>query len=372
MKNNIIFLLLICIIGCSKKETYQIANIPIETIDIESLNEESETLPNRSIKNRSYINISAENKELLFAYINQIKITNNQIYILDSWQKVFVVFDINGKGISKIGDIGRAPEEYLNATSFSIDTIGNIYIVDGRQDKINVYDKNFKFIYSQKLPFDADIFHCLPSGGFMFGLSSWNNMNNAKDKIIITNSDLSTQKVFCQYDEYIDNDIWFSDYYFMETSNSIFYNRPLDNIVYEFSKQGEPIKGYYFNFGKKEIPPYIKKNREKYKDLYKDTRGLLFFTIITPNYIFGQMLDDNKPKVFLIDKLKKSIYIEDKSAFSKLGNIIGYDRNKIITYISPGEYTKMLNEKKNIDLPVDVQQHLQNEGFTLCLYELLN
>lgn len=138
MKNNIIFLLLICIIGCSKKETYQIANIPIETIDIESLNEESETLPNRSIKNRSYINISVENKELLFAYINQIKITNNQIYILDSWQKVFVVFDINGKGISKIGDIGRAPEEYLNATSFSIDTIGNIYIVDGRQDKINV------------------------------------------------------------------------------------------------------------------------------------------------------------------------------------------------------------------------------------------
>ena len=62
---------------------------------------------------------------------------------------------MSGKGIGKVGNVGRAPEEYLNLTDFSINKDGNIHIIDGRLDKMNIYDKNLNFITSQKLPFEA-------------------------------------------------------------------------------------------------------------------------------------------------------------------------------------------------------------------------
>lgn len=373
MKNSFIILLVVCTLGCREKKVPQIANIPIEVIDFESLNEINENIPKKFIKNKSYINISTANEDLLFGNIDHIKIKNDRIFIIDSQKKIFAVFDIHGNGIGKIGSVGRAPQEYLNTTSFSIDSAGRIYLIDGNIDKINIYDKDFKFINSRPLPFEVDIIHCLPSGHLLLGLSSWNTKKNAKDKIIETDSNLLTQKSYHQYDEYIDNNTWFSDYYFTETAHSIFYNRPLDNIVYEFSKTGSPRKGYYFDFGKKEIPSEVKKDFEKYADRYKNTRGLIFFTVVSGNYILGQLREDNGyrgHKVFLIDRTMNTVYIEDKSIFSTLGYVIGCDGDRIISRITPGEYLVAISENKEVNLPPEVKKHLENEGFVLCISEL--
>lgn len=370
MKNIFILFAIICILGCKETKTFQIKDIPVEVIDFESFKEINKNIPDKYIKNKHYVNISPNDQNLLFGDINQIKIYDNQIFILDSRQRTFVVFDTLGNGIGKIGNIGRAPDEYLNTTCFSINMAGDIYLIDGHTDKINIYNRNFKFIKSQKLPYEIDIIHCLSDGNFLIGLSSWNKMKNENDKIIKADSSFIVQDIYCQYDEYVDDDIWFSDYYFTETTNSLFYNRPLDNLVYEFSKSGKPIKGYYFDFGKKEIPAEIKKDFEKYKGRYKNTRGLKYFTIITDNYILGQLREDTDTKMFLVDRLQNIVYLENKSLGSTLGNVIGCYDNKIISYISPGEYLTHITNNKEISLPIEVKRHLENEGFVLCIYEL--
>lgn len=368
MKNILILLAIICLSACKETKTFQIKDIPVEIIDFESFKEINKNIPDKYIKNKHYVNISPNDPNLLFGNIKQIKIHNNQIFILDSRQRTFVVFDTAGNGIGKIGNTGRAPDEYLNTTSFSIDRAGNIHLIDGQTDKINTYNRNFKFIKSQKLPYEIDIIHCLSDGNFLIGLSSWNKMKN--EKIIKADSNFIVQDIYCRYDEYVDHNIWLSDYYFTETANSLFYNRPLDNLVYEFSKTGKPTKAYHFNFGKKEIPPEIKKDFEKYEARYKNTRGLIYFTIITDNYILGQLREDTDTKIFLVDRLQNMVYLENKSLNSTLGNIIGCYGDKIISYISPGEYLTHIGNNKETNLPAEVKTHLENEGFVLCFYEL--
>lgn len=367
-----IFLIpILLILGCAEKKTHEIAGIPMETIDFSSLKEKYGDIPEHFIKNKEYIHISTENKELLFGTIDQVEIKNGRIYIMDSRIKTLAVFNLHGKAVGKVGTMGRAPGEYLNINGFSIDSSDNIYLFDGRmdKDKINIYNKDFEFINSKKLPFEIETFRSLPDNQFMINLATWNEKQNAQDEIIVTDTNFTTQKTFCQYDEYIDNNISFSPRYFIETEQAIFYNRPLDNIVYRFSKNGIPVKGYIFDFGKKTIPRQAKKDYEKYKELYENTRALIFFTMVDTQYILGHLREE-QPKTFFIDRQQNTVYITNRSSLSNLGHIIGTYENKIISCITPGEYLQAIEDHKHPNLPPEVVKHLENEGVALCLYEL--
>jgi hypothetical protein len=317
-------------------------------------------------KEKRYVNLYSADIELNFKQISKIQIHNNHFYILDSSLSILLVYDFNGHAIAQIGKRGNGPNEYLDVTDFDIDKEGNIYIMDGSLGKLFIYDKAFRFIQKRTLPFQADIIKVLENGNYLFGLSSWNNGKHKGAKIIRTNSHLEDIQVLNVYDEYIDNSVWISNYTFSSGNNSILYNRPLDNEIFQFSNTGKPTGSLWFDFGKEEMPNNEKKDIMKYYHNLGTYNALQKFTIIEEDYLLGTFLMYGKTRSFFIDREEKKMYLGKESTAVDYGDVLGYHNKILISCIIPGT-----DKAEDSSLPTDVKNHLKADNFVLCLCYLL-
>ena len=60
------------------------------------------------------------NDSCLFSEIREVEIVDNKIYIIDNKRSGLLVFDISGKFITKIGNLGNGPGEYVTPSNFNI------------------------------------------------------------------------------------------------------------------------------------------------------------------------------------------------------------------------------------------------------------
>ena len=115
----------------------------------------------------------------LLSNINEIKIFDDSIYVLDVISKAIYVFDFEGNLVRKLQKGGRGPGEYISISDFLIDTTKRqLEIFDKDNMKINIYDlDNFNFKESISLPFNfAFTFH-KKDGTYYF------QTNNARNSI---------------------------------------------------------------------------------------------------------------------------------------------------------------------------------------------
>ena len=78
-------------------------------------------------------------KDNLIGIISNIKMTNDRIFIFDSYKaNALFVFDKKGKYITQIGSPGMGPGEFAYLAGFDIDIINN---------NIIIYDFKRKFMY---------------------------------------------------------------------------------------------------------------------------------------------------------------------------------------------------------------------------------
>jgi hypothetical protein len=84
--------------------------------------------------------------------IDKIIITNTNIYILDSQRsKSLFIYDRNGKFKSVIHRIGSGPGEFIRPDDFDIQKgTEKLFVLDGNQRKILIYNKNGDFISDLK------------------------------------------------------------------------------------------------------------------------------------------------------------------------------------------------------------------------------
>jgi hypothetical protein len=371
MKNSTIFGLFILTAGsicCNspQKEEKTKLDIPVETVDFNSLEVIESALPKTFVKEEKYILLDNSNDDFLFKSIYKMKMKNNRIFILDRRLKKLIVFNQDGKGIGTVGNRGQGPEEYLQIDDFDANDSGDIYLIDGRLDKLFVFDENFQFISVRKLPFEADIIHCLPDNKLMIGLSSWNTGQCKKDMVIITDAELVIEKSYMQYNQYIDETYWISNYIFVNEGKNILYNQPIDNYVYQFSETGRPVKAYRFDFGKKNVLNEDKKDIEGNIEKYKNYCCLKNFTIINDKYALGTLWDKTETKTFFIDRKNKKLYTGETIADADKSNVIDYYNNSIVSYIYPGKYEHL----QTMDFPEEVKKYVEDENFVLCLSEL--
>jgi len=171
--------------------------------------------------------IPLENKMLIGDIIN-IKIINEGIYfpIRDIG---ILVFNREGKFISKIGNIGRGPGEYISFLLFCVnDKSGTVYIVDVR-NVIKVFSRTGKFIRS-------------------FSLNEY--------KVIIENIEFYNSNLFIQYAvEYKDANY---DWIICDT---------LGNII---KKQNRHLPAFTTNWGGPK-PIYMLENQLFYYNQFTDT-----------------------------------------------------------------------------------------------------
>ena len=128
MKNlELLFFCFVSVVSC--KNTAQKPAIPVEikaesfpiTIKIDEArsNHEIPLLSNFS-EDVSYIILKTPSSVIIKS-INDIQISNGNIFILEGLSNKVMVFDMNGNFKKQIGKIGRGPNEYLSLRSFCLD-----------------------------------------------------------------------------------------------------------------------------------------------------------------------------------------------------------------------------------------------------------
>lgn len=343
--------------------------LPVDTISwSDFVVEETEIFPAQDlVKGKRYIKLDS-NEEYLFGGADKM-LFREKIYILDRRQKKIVVFNQEGDGVNVLRRVGQGPEEYVQITDFSVDSEGNIVMVDGVSDRLIIYTSRGIFVSSEKLPFDVDVVQCLPNGYLLLGLSTWNMHSETSGKrLLIVDQDLNIKDAFLDFDEYYDDSYWISNYSFVADESSVFYSKPIEDYIYTLSEDGKPKKAYYIDFGPNRIPLAWRKDVESHiNEIQGKYQCLKNHTIITDKYIIGTLWDRTETKPFMVNREEHKIYLYGAVAESDMSDICDFRDNSIVSLIYGGKYTD-LNKSS---LPVDVREYITNDNYVVCVTELL-
>ena len=366
---NFLFLaFLLILFSCNPQKETTSFDEEKETVDISKMkrfDNVDEIIPDEFIKERKYIKLTSTDDDFLFKEINKVRVLNDQLFILDGRSKNLLVFDMDGVSIAKIGAKGNGPNEYIDIADFDIDSQGNIYTIDGRQNKLFIYNPDYSLKNIQSLPFEADILNVTEDDKIMFGLSAWNKGENEGASIIITDEHLNTLEVLAYYDEYVDNAFWVSHYSFVKTEKHIVYNKPINNDILLFSKNGVLEKVVAFDFGKKNVPLEERKDIERNLQNFNSYSLLKWITIVDDDFLIGTFWENRETKSFFIDRKKSEMFVSNSTTDRDIGNVAGFDRKTLVKFINPGSERADENT-----LPKDIVEHLNNGDFVLCIYEL--
>lgn len=91
---------------------------------------------------------SEDDENYLFYRVSDIQVdTDGNIYVLDSGNHRLQLFDKNGKYLRTIGKKGQGPGEFNSPTSLQLDDeTGNIFVKDNMLRKIIIFEKEGKYI----------------------------------------------------------------------------------------------------------------------------------------------------------------------------------------------------------------------------------
>ena len=94
--------------------------------------------------------IPLESDKVTIGYIEDCKIRDNNIYIVDGGRRELHVFEINGKYLGTLSHSGKAENEYIEISDFYV-TESNIYILDNPSRKILLYNNKYGFVSAIKI-----------------------------------------------------------------------------------------------------------------------------------------------------------------------------------------------------------------------------
>ena len=106
------------------------------------------------VESSRFIHLEATDESLIVD-IKKIRFYDNKIYILDRKNKSGVlVFDMNGKFLSTIGNRGAGPSEFISLMSFVIDKHTNqVILLDSEGRKLLYYTSDGELISEKRLKY---------------------------------------------------------------------------------------------------------------------------------------------------------------------------------------------------------------------------
>lgn len=87
----------------------------------------------------------------IIGHIDKVEFYHDTIFVLDCKLAVVFLFDSNGKFLSKIDKKGASSQEYIDASDFYIDGANRLYIYDGMQGAVLLYDFQGNYIERAKV-----------------------------------------------------------------------------------------------------------------------------------------------------------------------------------------------------------------------------
>jgi hypothetical protein len=369
MKNiNFILVPIFCcivLICCENKPEELIETVVVDFNDY--MEKPITEISDNFYSNRRYVVLHSDEPNMMLGNISTVVIRDSKIYVADSRSRNLIVHDMNGRAISKVGNRGRGPGEYITLENFDVDNQGQIHVIDGNTKRLLIYDTNYKFSEVNDFPFSVDIIKCMPDGGYLLGLSSWDKSKYGGNRILKTTRDLIVENTSGNFDKKVtDDNVMFSPYYFIETPNGIFYHKSVDENVYQLDEKGEIKKKYFFDLGRNAVPMKYRNNLEPLinSDEMTTYRALMNFAVPYGKYVFGSMYDRGVPKSFIYDLDNHIAYMIDGKDATNFGYFWGISNSNLITFFP---YANSGNLPK--DLPEEMRRQVADGDILICLYE---
>jgi hypothetical protein len=249
-------------LACSGEERIfnadKILHVGIEQSDF---NKEYMEHASKLIDSVSYIPLETT-QECLIGEIYKLIFTDNFIYICDKKTNSLYQFDINGRFVRKIGQVGQGPGEYIKVCNFDVNKKnGNISIYCEIKQTIFEYDYTGELMKVEKIGLVINDFTYYKDH-YLFYCSRFPNRNIFNQTfpiqyrlVSIYNGKVNEQYLKYEYNEYLTKTVYASNnseglYRFNE--NVMLIELPT-NTIYKI-EQNRILPIYAVDFGKYNIP----------------------------------------------------------------------------------------------------------------------
>lgn len=239
MKVIVIFIITTCFyISCNRStnDTY------VENIEHISVLYNNQFVPvEEIIKEVKYVKLETNNSALI-GLISKIVFTKDHIIIGDNLiANAIYMFDMNGRFIKKIGNIGSGPGEYTSFIHMTLTPDGkSIAVVDDKKSRIIYYDLNGDFLGDEYLPYRSEIIEYLDNDYLVFSNTPgvYKNTTAINNTLII--SDKGGEILYSDFPSTYTNEfnlVTHSDH-LKRYNEELYYNPNLSDSIYQISKEG--------------------------------------------------------------------------------------------------------------------------------------
>lgn len=368
MKNIIaLFVLLLSFSNCSnKKNNFEdtiSSNYNIYKVEV-STNKNYYDSNINLISDTAFV-ILQEKENIMFSYADKILEHNNKYFILDKTLRSIVSFKKGGNPITKYGQIGQGPGEYVSPWDFDIDTTG-LYVLDTKSKKVIHYSEEGSFLKERKIPFFADAIKRLENGNFMFNTTP---DGTPKPSLIYTDSEMNIISKSLNYR---------NNYIGGYTTNNIirssktrlnFYRSPSDSLTI-LDKDGKIKAFIIFDFLNKSVPQIAKTDYIKFSQKEQSTDYLHFANnpiCISDSIWIGLLEDGDNQYTAVFNPFTNNFgykkFTRESSVYDIIEPMFSDNNGSIISLISP----ELNNMCKDYNLLPDSITNALNKGNRVLL-----
>lgn len=318
------------------------------------------------------------NEKSLIKKIGQIEFFDNRIFIFDNVNHLFLVFDMNGKFITQVGDYGQGPGEYTLPIQFCIDKEKNAFIIcDIDTQKLVYYDlDNYTYMYTENV---SRYTYCslLENGKFVWFYTAGFNSEGKKYYLTTTDQQFKNKNYLCQAN--------FTSHFGMLTGSlfhnfdkKTFFHTSFEPTIWEITTNAIPR--YNISFGKHKLPPLKWLKEQESSSVY------YVMSIQNTNYVSAYNLTENSTFINVLYYVNKSIYlgfynkqtkVNQKYTYPQfikyaeidggMSEILGVYNNYFIVTLSPSILKKYTIRRNNLRLIAEKISEEDNP--ILCLFK---
>lgn len=353
-----IFIFTIVCLSCNS------AYIESELISFEDMPKKSfKELPEKILKGIEYIPLSNDSLKYIFSMPQKILINGERIYVNDFSNRKLYSYSFSGRPEFVLNKRGRANGEYLQISDFDLDSVGNIWILDGQSDKIIQYSNNGDFLFTSELPFEADYIKCLDNDRLMFSLAEWDKSSYSDYHIIITDKYFKHNvSLINKTDDRDPNFQYIPCCGLHNVNNFVYFHKPISDYVYSIDIRDLTHCQYYFDFGNRKVPEPARVNTEDYIDSFEQYSTLSSSIFINKKIIAGGLVDEMQLSSFIVDREDNIKYIQEHE-FSDM-MFFGISGSKLIYLLRPDAsiFPK--------EMPENIKDHIANDGMVIAILSL--
>jgi hypothetical protein len=404
MKSIILTILLFLLLAsCSKKNDKIIKFTPSEiaslaldstrsiqveedaaiTVDLNPFLKEREYNLGEMIKTIEVLPLESTDQSIL-STINNIVVTDSNIYIQDEYQGGgVVIFDKKGSFVKRI-ERGQGPGEIISLKHIAFDTVNNELIVYTNR-LFSFFTPDGQFKRRDRIPLNAYSFAILPDGYLFRSMNGLNNNHINPDieyLILITDKSYKLRSVGFPYFYAKDNNYEGGTRYINLNGNAINVTFKFTNSVYQYIDDFNMQLKYTLDISRKGIP----------ERLLQDNFDRLMSELENNDYTFymGGYVENKAHDFFRLINLHTRLYTfiyRDKQTGNCMGGInklvdmalyiplnepvSTYGKYFVSYYLPDGENTRFLTSKI---FPRDVVEKLkslsEDDNPVLVFYEL--